>query len=42
MILEGAILNSMALEPSGGESGGGATRLMSGDVIVIPQRKLFE
>lgn len=25
-----------------GEAGGGATRLMSGDVIVIPQRKLFE
>ena len=25
-----------------GESGGGATRLMGGDVIVIPQRKLFE
>ena len=25
-----------------GEVGGGATRLMSGDVIVIPQRKLFE
>jgi polysaccharide biosynthesis/export protein len=25
-----------------GESGGGATQLMSGDVIVIPQRKLFE
>ena len=25
-----------------GESGGGATRLISGDVIVIPQRKLFE
>jgi polysaccharide export outer membrane protein len=25
-----------------GEAGGGATRLISGDVIVIPQRKLFE
>lgn len=25
-----------------GEAGGAATRLMSGDVIVIPQRKLFE
>ncbi len=25
-----------------GAAGGGATRLMSGDVIVIPQRKLFE
>lgn len=25
-----------------GASGGGATRLMGGDVIVIPQRKLFE
>lgn len=25
-----------------GASGGGATRLVSGDVIVIPQRKLFE
>ena len=25
-----------------GEAGGGATRLMGGDVIVIPQRKLFE
>lgn len=25
-----------------GESAGGATRLMGGDVIVIPQRKLFE
>ncbi|MBN8630751.1 MAG: polysaccharide export protein [Rhodobacterales bacterium] len=25
-----------------GEAGGGATRLVSGDVIVIPQRKLFE
>lgn len=25
-----------------GEAGGGATRLMSGDVIVIPTRKLFE
>ena len=25
-----------------GEAGAGATRLMSGDVIVIPQRKLFE
>ncbi len=25
-----------------GEAGGGATRLQSGDVIVIPQRKLFE
>jgi polysaccharide biosynthesis/export protein len=25
-----------------GEAGGGATKLMGGDVIVIPQRKLFE
>ncbi len=25
-----------------GEAGGGATKLVSGDVIVIPQRKLFE
>lgn len=25
-----------------GEAGGGATRLVAGDVIVIPQRKLFE
>jgi polysaccharide biosynthesis/export protein len=25
-----------------GEAGGGSTRLMGGDVIVIPQRKLFE
>jgi polysaccharide export outer membrane protein len=25
-----------------GEAGGGATRLIGGDVIVIPQRKLFE
>lgn len=25
-----------------GEAGGGGTRLISGDVIVIPQRKLFE
>ncbi|MCU0902861.1 MAG: polysaccharide export protein [Tabrizicola sp.] len=25
-----------------GVAGGGATRLMSGDVIVVPQRKLFE
>jgi polysaccharide biosynthesis/export protein len=25
-----------------GEAGGGATKLISGDVIVIPQRKLFE
>ena len=24
------------------KAGGGATRLMSGDVIVIPQRKLFK